>query len=69
MSLLEQDTTGKGWLNENIKKLDFEFGNSEEYKVEAIRDSIIYVNKLEGDYLPGLYYLIAWKEYPEEEST
>ena len=44
-------------------------GNSKKYKVEAIWDSIVYANKLESGQLPGLYYLIAWKGYPEEENT
>ena len=48
-------------------ELEFEAGESEEYKVEAIWNSAVYVNKAKG-HLPGLYYLVAWKSYPEEEN-
>ena len=47
----------------------FEPGNDDkEYKVEAIRDSAIYAKEADG-HLPGLYYLAAWKGYPEEKNT
>ena len=36
VSLLEQDTTRKERVDENVTKLEFDVGNSEEYKVEAI---------------------------------
>ena len=36
MSLLEQDTIKKGRVDKNVMKLEFDAGNSEEYKVEAI---------------------------------
>ena len=47
---------------------EFEPGNNKEYKVEAIRDSAVYAKKADR-YLPGLYYLVAWKSYPEKENT
>ena len=53
---------------EKISELDAGDNNSKEYKVEAIWDSAVYVNKSEG-HLPGLHYLVAWKGYPEEENT
>ena len=68
VSLLEQDTTKKERVDEKVTELDFEAGNSKVYKVEAIRDSAVYARELEG-HLPGLYYLVAWKSYPEEENT
>ena len=37
MSLLEQNTTKKEWVDKNVT--EFEFGNSKEYKVEAIWNS------------------------------
>ena len=46
----------------------FKPGNDKKYKVEAIRDSEVYAKEADK-YLPGLYYLVAWKGYPEEEST
>ena len=48
---------------------ELEAGNSEKYEVKAIWDSAVYVSKLESGQLPGLYYLIAWKGYSEEENT
>ena len=47
---------------------EFDAGNNKEYKVEAIIDSVVYAKKAERQ-LPGLYYLISWKEYPEKENT
>ena len=49
--------------------IELEAGDSKEYKVEAIQDSAIYASKSESGQLPGLYYLIAWKGYPEEKNT
>ena len=42
-------------------------GDGKEYKVEAIRDSAVYVKEAD-EHLPGLYYLIAWKSNLEEEN-
>ena len=53
--------------NENAEELDV--GDKGKYKVEAIRDSAVYARESESSHLPGLYYLISWKEYPEEENT
>ena len=69
MSLLEQDTTRKERVNEQVKKLELEAGNSKEYEVKAIQNSTVYANKLESGQLPGLYYLVVWKRYPKEENT
>ena len=71
MSLLEQDTTRKGRVDENateLTKLDAGGDDSGEYEVEAIRDSAVYARESAG-HLPGLYYLVSWKGYPEEENT
>ena len=58
MSLLEQDTTKKGRLDENATELDA--GNEGgEYKVEAIRDSAVYARESESGHLLGLYYLVS----------
>ena len=48
---------------------EFEPGDDKKYKVEAIRDSAVYARKSELDHLLGLYYLVSWKGYPEEENT
>ena len=66
--LPEQNITKKEQVKEKFTKLEFEFGNSKKYKVKAIWDTAVYVNKAES-HLPGLYYLVAWKEYPKEEDT
>ena len=50
-------------------QLDFEAGDDEEYEVEGIWDSAMYAMKSEAGHLPGLYYLVNWKGYPEEKST
>ena len=57
-------------MNKLIPELEPEFdaGDNKEYKVEAIIDSAVYAKKAKG-HLPGLYYLVSWKGYPEEEST
>ena len=65
VSLLEQDTIRKEWVDEKITELDFEAGDSKEYKVEAIWDSAVYA-KESKDHLPRLYYLVALKGYPKE---
>ena len=70
MSLLEQETTRKGRVDEKTLQLEFEDdGEGEEYEVEAIRDSAVYAKESESGQLPGLYYLISWKDFPEEENT
>ena len=47
---------------------EFEPGNGKEYKVEVIQDSTVYNKEVNG-HLPGLYYLVAWKDYQEEKNT
>ena len=44
-------------------------GEGKEYEVEAIRDNAVYDKESESGQLPGLYYLISWKDFPEEENT
>ena len=65
-----QDTTRKGRMNELFPEPEPEFdaGDNKKYEVEAIKDSTVYAKEAEG-HLPGLYYLVSWKGYPEEEST
>ena len=69
MSLLEQDTTRKGRVDKNTTELDAGDDDSGKYKVKAIRDSAVYARESESGHLPGLYYLVSWKGYPEEENT
>ncbi len=70
MSLLEQDTIKKGRVDKALPELEkeFEAGNNKEYEVEAIIDSAVYGQQA-NDQMPGLYYLVLWKGYPEEENT
>ena len=71
MSLLEQDTTRKKEVDENVRQIDFDAGDNKgrEYEVEAIRNSTVYARKSKAGHLPGLYYLISWKGYSEKENT
>ena len=66
--MLEQDIDKKERMDKKVIKVDFETGNREEYKIKAIWDSAVYTRESEG-YLLGLYYLVAWKIYPEEKNT
>ena len=70
VSLLEQDTTKKGRVNDTQLDFEFEAGDDKdkEYEVDGIRDSAVYAKESAGQ-LPGLYYLVSWKGYSEEENT
>ena len=61
MSLLEQDTTRKGWVNKNnAAELDVGEDEGEEYEVETICDSAVYARESKSDHhLPGLHYLVS----------
>ena len=68
-SLLEHNTTKKKCVNKEVRQMEFNTGNnSGEYKVETIRNNTVYARESKG-HLPGLYYLVSWKEYLEEENT
>ena len=71
VSLLEQDITKKGRVDEEVRQMEFDTDNDDsgEYKVEAIWDSVVYARESESGHLPGLYYLVSWKRYPEKENT
>ena len=68
MSLLEQNITKKWRMNKFVEVPKFELGNDKEYQMEAIWDSAVYAKEADK-YLPGLYYLVLWKKYLEEENT
>ena len=68
MSLLEQNTTRKGRVDENATELDVGDDESKKYEMEAIRDSAVYARE-SASHLPGLYYLVSWKGYLKEENT
>ena len=68
ISLLEQNSTSKGRVDENNgTRLDVG-KDSGKYKIEAIWNNAVYARELMG-YLPGLYYLVFWKDYLEKENT
>ncbi len=72
MSLLEQDITRKGRVdNKALTELEkeFEIGDDKEYEVEAIIDSTVYGQQANNSQIPGLYYLVLWKGYPEKDNT
>ncbi len=70
MSLLEQVTIRKGRVDKATSQLEFKNdSDGNEYKVEAICDSAVDVRGSNSGHLPGLYYLVSWKSYPEEENT
>ena len=56
-------------MDENATELDAGDDESGEYEVEAIRDNAVYARESESGHLLGLYYLVSWKGYLEEENT
>ena len=58
VSLLEQDSTKKGQVDDENGELDANNKNGE-YELEAIWESKIYVRESESGHLPGLYYLVS----------
>ncbi len=50
------------------KNVEFEAGDNKKNKVEAIIDNAVYGQQA-NDQMPGLYYLVLWKGYPEKENT
>ena len=74
MSLLEQNITKKRQmdnkaLQEPEKNMELEVRNDKEYKFEAIIDSVVYGQQTNNNQMSGLYYLILWKDYLEEENS
>ena len=70
MSLLEQDPTKKRQVDKKVGQIELDTGkNSGEYKIEASWDNVVYTKKSKSSHLPGLYYLVSWKEYLEEDNA
>ena len=61
MSLLEQDTTRKGRIDEKARQMEFDVSDDEsgEYKIEITWDSAVYARESKSGHLPGLYYLVS----------
>ena len=55
-------------MDKRVTELELETNNSKEHEVELIWDSAVYASKSESGQLPGLYNLVAWKGYLEEEN-
>lgn len=55
-------------MNKFAEVSEFELDNNKEYKVETIQDSVISAKEA-NRHLSGLYYLVTWKNYLEEENT
>ena len=51
--------------------MEYDVGDNDsgEYKVEVIWDGAVYARESKSCHLPGLYYLVSWKRYPDEENT
>ena len=58
----------KGRVNDTQLNFEFEAGNDKEYKIDGIQNSAVYA-KESSRQLPGLYYLVLWTGYREEENT
>ena len=59
VSLLKQDITKKGRVNDTQLDFDFEAGNDKNYEIDGIWDSAVYVKKSTIGQLLGLYYLVS----------
>ena len=57
-------------VDENTSQLEFkDDGEAEEFEVETICDNAVYAKESKSSQIPGLYYIISWKDCPEEENT
>lgn len=69
-SLLEQNGTKKRLMNKTTSQLEFESNNKgKKYNMKAICESVIYYQISKNRHLPGLYYFMSWKDFPEKEKT
>ena len=63
VSLLEQDTTRKGQVDNKAlpkpkKELEFKAKNNKEYEFQVIIDSKVYGPQANNNQMPDLYYLV-----------
>ena len=56
MSLLEQNTTEKKWMDNNIT--EFDVSNSKKKKIETICESVVYAKESKSGQLLKLYHCI-----------
>ena len=70
ISLLEQDITRKGRVDDESMSVELDSGDKKvEYELEAIWDSEVYARESELGHLSALHYRVSWKRYSEEENT
>ncbi len=74
MLLLEQDITRKRRVDnkalpDSENDVELKAEGNKEYKVETIIDSVVYGQQANSNQIPGLYYLVLWNGYLEEENT
>ena len=56
-------------LPEREKELEFEAVDNKKYEIKVIIDSMMFNQQANNNQMPGFYYLVLWKNYPEEENT
>lgn len=62
MLRLKQDITEKSQVNKLLKlELELNIGENKKYKIEAIKNSAVYIEVTENQ-LPALYYLVFWND-------
>ena len=49
--------------------MELEAGGDTEYEFEAIMNSVVYGQQANNNQIPGFYYLVLWKGYPEKDNT
>lgn len=72
MLLLKQDIIQKKQVNNSNTtiRLYLDKSNSKEYEIKTICDNDICTKRSDNNYhLPGIYYLVLWKEYLKEKNT
>lgn len=47
---------------------EFDVREDKEYKIKVIKDNAIYDKAVKGQ-VSGLYYIVSWKSYLEDENT
>lgn len=57
--MLEQNTTKKRQIDENLTNLDVGNNNNRKYKVKAICNNAIYAKELKSGHPPKFYYLVS----------
>lgn len=67
MSPLKQHITQKGQVDKDTTKLNAGNNKRRKYKIKVIQENVVYVKESKG-HLPGLYYLMSLKKYPEKEN-